>query len=407
MTRSEWERLKADKQRLKGIVKKLEQARRDEPDSQFVLNQLSSAKNQLDEVEGRIADGLAELGDGRAFDDGGSGGSSGDGVAFLSDQREQLDRWAGSGGVQKIGKDVELGEAISRESVLANIGWAGKMFAAAPFTETTDLSRKAEPRGILQQLRRRLRLIDLIPSVPIDGSSIDYVQEGGSLSDAAEQVEGVAMAATEVTFVDKTAWVETVANYTKVKRQALADVPAMTEVIQSRLMYKVLRKLEDQLLNGTGHSNGQIQGILTMSGIGDLVHVGGALKADEVLNGVVAVMVADAEPNVIALNPTDWAAILSGKATDGHYFSQLAPFIAEAERLWSVVTVPSNAVTAGDALVGDTTVGATVFVREGVRALISDSDQDDFIKLRATIAGVGRFGVSVDQPSAWCKVNFT
>lgn len=88
----------------------------------------------------------------------------------------------------------------------------------------------------------------------------------------------------------------------------------------------------------------------------------------------------DASPNAVALNPGDLANMLKAKAAvSGDYFSG-GPFVATAERLWGAVAVPATGVPAGTALVGDFALGATLFVREGVSVLASDSDQDDFVR---------------------------
>jgi HK97 family phage major capsid protein len=119
----------------------------------------------------------------------------------------------------------------------------------------------------------------------------------------------------------------------------------------------------------------------------------------------VTVLLADAVPNFVGLNPRDWANMLKAKAEgSGEYFSAGA-FAAQAERLWDVPTVPTPAVPAGSALVGDAVVGATVLVREGVHVLVSDSDQDDFLRNKITLLGEGRFSVVVWQPTAFCLVH--
>ena len=68
------------------------------------------------------------------------------------------------------------------------------------------------------------------------------------------------------------------------------------------------------------------------------------------------------------------------------------------------MAVPSAAIDVGDALVGDTTT-ATVLIREGIKALISDSDQDDFSRNRLTVLAELRGGLAVWQPGGWCLVH--
>jgi HK97 family phage major capsid protein len=55
-------------------------------------------------------------------------------------------------------------------------------------------------------------------------------------------------------------------------------------------------------------------------------------------------------------------------------------------------------VTVGRAIVGDFARGCTLFIRQGVSVLISDSDQDDFIKNRVTLLGEMRAALATWVP---------
>lgn len=69
--------------------------------------------------------------------------------------------------------------------------------------------------------------------------------------------------------------------------------------------------------------------------------------------------------------------------------------------------IPSSAIAAGTVLVGDFASGCTLYVREGVQTLLSDSDQDDFVRNRRTILGEGRFGLAVWAPANFAVVHLT
>jgi hypothetical protein len=50
-------------------------------------------------------------------------------------------------------------------------------------------------------------------------------------------------------------------------------------------------------------------------------------------------------------------------------------------------------------------VGCTLFVREGVGVIASNSDGDDFTRNRITLLGEGRFALAIWQPSAFAVVD--
>jgi HK97 family phage major capsid protein len=302
---------------------------------------------------------------------------------------------------------VGIGEWIGRGQLLDAIGSNARPFAQTGVTDVpvTSPARRESFGGIVEAPRRRLRLLDLFPSAPLDNASMPYLREvWESGTDAAETAEGALKPATEVTFVDAEAHAETVANFTKTKRQMLADVGALAGVIKNRLTHAVLVRLENQMISGTGHANGQIDGLLGVTGVGLVEYDAAELAADQALEGITTVLLSDCEPNFVALNPRDWADMLKVKATGSGEYMSAGAFAAQAERLWNTPTVPTPAVPVGKALVGDAPRGATVLVREGVQVLVSDSDQDDFIRNVLTILGEGRFSLAVWQPQSFAVV---
>jgi hypothetical protein len=295
---------------------------------------------------------------------------------------------------------VNLGVGVARDDIVGHLG----MYAAAGEGIVGNAARGSAYAGIAEAPRRALRLLDLIPTLPMDGRSVEYSREVGSLDTAQTVAEGAIKPAHTVDYDDAEAVARTIAHHTKLRKQQLADTPALEGAIRNRLAYGVLRRLEAQILSGDGIGE-NLRGILNTTGIATVPFSAAELAADQALEGLVAVLLSDATPNFIALNPRDWANMLKAKATgDGQYFSG-GPFVATAERLWGTVTVPATGIPAGVALVGDATIGATLLVREGVSVIASDSDQDDFVRNRVTLLGEMRAALAVWQPSAFAVVD--
>lgn len=295
---------------------------------------------------------------------------------------------------------VNLGVGVAREDIVARLG----RFAAAGEVTVGNAARGTTYVGVAEAPRRPLRLLDLIPALSMDGRSIEYSQVAGSLDTAAETAEGAVKPMHAVDYLDAEAVARTVAHWTKLRKQQLADTPQLEGAIRNRLAYGVLRRLETQVLSGDGLGE-NLRGILNTTGVASVAYNAAELAADQALEGLVAVLLSEATPNFVALNPRDWANMLKAKAGgSGEYFSG-GPFVATAERLWGTVAVPATGVPAGTALVGDATVGCTLFVREGVTVIASDSDQDDFLRNKLTLLGEGRFALAVWQPSAFAVVD--
>jgi hypothetical protein len=288
---------------------------------------------------------------------------------------------------------IELGEVADAEALKADI---------APSAN----QRRGDYYGLLPQLTRPLRILDLLPSGTMDNNTLPYTVEGGSFTGAAETVEGALKPEAGVTFTDATATAQTIAAWMKIRKQALADVSVMRSIIDSRLRYMVQRRLEAQVLSGDG-ADPNIRGILNTSGLGTVAYAANELVADQVLRGITTVLLADADASGVVMHPIDWQNTLIAKAAgDGHYYSG-GPFSVTPQVLWGVPLVPSPAIPQGTVLVGDFTIGAQLFIREGVQVLMSDSDQDDFLRNRVTLLGEMRAALAVFRPSAFAAVDLT
>jgi Phage capsid family len=301
---------------------------------------------------------------------------------------------------------VELGFSSSRDAVVERLG----MLAAAPDTGLpSDISRQIQaPQGIVPYPNRPLTLLDFVPSAPMDAGTYEYLQENAVAVTGApvETPEGQVKPATELTFTDAEAKARTIAHYTKLKKQQLADVASLGPVVRNRLEYGVLKRLEAQVIAGDGAGE-NIRGLLNTTGVAVTTVTGLTNIMDRALEGIVDVMLVGAVPNVVLLHPRDWAQALRTKASGSGDYLSAGAFAVTAERMWGTVTLPSPAVTVDTAVVGDFANGATVLVREGVRVLASDSDQDDFIKNKITLLGEGRFAFVVWSPISFAKVDLT
>ena len=303
---------------------------------------------------------------------------------------------------------LDLGQSLSRDAIVDRFG----TLAAVGDTDVpSGASRRGTPQGIIPAPTRPNRLLDFVPTLPMDGGSIPYLQELATASPSgsgmpAETVEGAVKPSMALQFVDAEAFARTIAAWTKVKRQTLADVAALQGAISYRLNNNVLRRLEYQIVNGDG-SGENLRGVLNTTGVAVPDVSGFTVGMDKVLEGIVAVLLAEAVPNLTLLNPVDWANMIRAKASgDGQYFSSGA-FAVTAEAMWGTATLPSPAIAPDTALVGDWSQGATVLVREGVTVRASDSDQNDFVSNKVTLLGEGRFAFPVWQPGCFAKVDLS
>lgn len=311
-------------------------------------------------------------------------------AAIFNDQgmRGVLEQMSGS--KAKMGP-VRLGEVAARDALVADIAGSANM-------------RRGDYAGVLPQLRRALRVLDLIPTGTMDGDNIPYTEESGSLDTARETVEGGLKPEAEWTPTDKTAEAETIAHWQKIRKQVLSDFPALQAIIDNRLRYGLERRVEGQVLAGSG-ADGNLRGILNTTGVGTVAFDADELAADQILVAITNILLADGMADGIVMHPTDWAGALKQKASGGdeQYYSG-GPFTVTPQVMWGQPLVPSKAITLGNSLVGDFQIGVQLFYREGAHVLLSDSDQDDFIRNKVTLLAETRVALPVWRPPVFQKV---
>jgi HK97 family phage major capsid protein len=325
---------------------------------------------------------------------------------------EQLERLGNS--AMPVG-NVMLGPVMSREELVSVINggrwgqpksaeWAGGGGVTVP----DSLRSVTAPAGfeIIPQPRRRLSLLDIIPASPMEGRSFGYAQEMGGFDDAREITEAEVKPETGFGLGPAELVAKTIAVWTKVLRQQLSDVPALQQIINDRLMYACLRRLESQIVAGTGEGE-DLLGILNTPGIGSVEFAAGPIS-DLALDGIVAVEGADAVPDAVVVNPLDLASMLKATAADsGLRLDGPGAFASRADALWGLPAVTSRLLPQGQAIVGAFATACRLFIREAPNVRLSDSDQDDFIRNMVTCLAELRAGVAIWQPSGFALVHFT
>jgi HK97 family phage major capsid protein len=331
----------------------------------------------------------------------GISGAGFDSSSMFDDPRALQDLQA----VVNASRPVEqpLGPMMSREQFLAVIESGSWHQPALAISDgTTDYSGVSGRTGPLaptvQQARRQIRLLDLIPSVAAEQNVIPYLIEGGSLTDAAPTAEGALKPAGTLTLTDALATCQTIAVWVKSTRQQLSDISGLQSLIQQRLTFEVSSEIENQALSGNGTAP-NLRGILGTTGVADVDFVTGTSPIDMVLAGLRTVILSFGMPDGIVLHPNDWATAISSKAeTSGVYLASPSPFGAQVEQLWGVPVVVSAIATPGQAIVADFRNSCQLFIREAP-SLTVGLDSDDLVRNRVTSLVEARVGFAVTRPA--------
>lgn len=278
---------------------------------------------------------------------------------------------------------------------------SGNSTVGAGRSSGTSLVPGQRVGGIYEPYRRELVLRDVIGSARTTSSSVEYVRETGFTNNARPVTEGTTKPTSDLAFNMYSAPVRTLAHIFKVSRQMLDDGPALAAYIGRRGTYGLKQVEENQILfgNGTGQN---LNGLVPQATAFSPAFTSAAETAFDRINAAIS-QAEDAEVpvNAIVLNKRDWRKMLGVKDGDERYISGQSPFGLQEPRLWNLPVVATNAMPAGEFLVGAFGEAATIFDRLDVEVAISTENTDDFEKNMATIRVEERLAFAVFRPEAF------
>lgn len=271
---------------------------------------------------------------------------------------------------------------------------------------------------------RQLRIRDLIPTVPVNSGSVEIMRMASFDNQAGPQGtvagigggEFVAKNQSNMTWELVTVPVRTIAHWVPASRQALSDAPMLQGLIDTELTYGLQLESDDQILNGDGTGQ-NLSGILNDPAINDVGELASGTAAADVPAAMIdhiRAAITECQKseyyniNGVVLNPVDFATLETAKATDGHYI--LMPFAAtagQAQEIWRVPVIVSNAMPVSTFLLGDWRIGAKIYAREGVSVRVSESHADYFVKNGVAVLAEERYCLAVNRPKAFAKGAFT
>jgi HK97 family phage major capsid protein len=234
------------------------------------------------------------------------------------------------------------------------------------------------------EYQTRAPLLEVCGHVMTSSGVVDWVEIGGDPV-AAVVAEGAAKPEAAITATPKTAALDTIAHWVQITRQALDDAPYIRSLIEGKLRRGLLNKAEADMAAAIDASTA----VQTAT---DTVSLLNAIRV-----GIGKVESAGFNPNAVALNPADYAALdVSVMGT-----TDTGPVVSTS--FWGLRPVAAAAIPAGKAYVGDFAVGATLFDRGVTNVFLSDSHASLFISNILVILAEARLKSAVTDPLALCE----
>jgi HK97 family phage major capsid protein len=238
------------------------------------------------------------------------------------------------------------------------------------------------PYVIFPQAVRRDRLVvrDLLPTTTTTYEVVHYVAETYvSGTDADMVAEGALKPEVVMIWSRVDTLVQKIAAWVPATLESLADVGALRGAIDNRLQYKVLRREESELLNGSG-TPPHLLGLLNATNIQTQAHDTNSFTS--FADGRADIENHDGDATGSIWHPTDyWAAMAASTST----LTGASPFQGPPDTIWGLPAVRTPRMTLGHVLLGDFTMGAEIFDREDMTVRIGDQHSDYFIRNQVAI----------------------
>lgn len=255
---------------------------------------------------------------------------------------------------------------------------------------------------VVPSAQQQPKLVDLIPSTTTDQVAVVFMQETTYTNAAAETAEGGAYQEAALGYSQVTSPVQKIGVILPVTDEQLADVKGMEGRLDNRLMLMLRQRLDNQIMNGNGTAP-NLLGFLNTTGI--LTQARGTdVGVDAILKGITKIRnTGFADPNAIAMNPTDWQNIRLLRTADGVYLFGF-PGDPGVQKLWGLPVIESTYVPAGTAVPADYATYTELDYKAGIEFEVSNSHQDYFGKGQLAIRAQFRVALVTYRPAAICSV---
>ena len=260
------------------------------------------------------------------------------------------------------------------------------------------------PNQIIGAGQPPMNLRSLLAVSPTTNNAVEYIRETGFVNSSAVAPEGTLKAQSDITFESVTALVRTIAHWLPATRQVIADVPAMRNHIDMRLMYGLSVTEEAQILYGDGTGE-NIEGIMVNGDVQTYTPLAEDTKIDTLRKAMTRTYLSGFPPTGVVLNPIDWQDIELSKGADGHYIFMSVNNGAET-RMFRIPVALSTSMVEGSFLCGAFGLGAQLFDREAANIRISEHHADYFARNMLAILCEERIALTIPRPEAFVKGTF-
>jgi HK97 family phage major capsid protein len=254
---------------------------------------------------------------------------------------------------------------------------------------------------LVDKIIRPVQLLDRIPTDTTDLFEVPFMTETTRTQAAAEIAEAGTYAEDAFVFARSSSVVRKIGSQIPVTDEQLADVGSMRSLLDNRLRFGLEARLDQQILVGDGIAP-NLQGVFTVSGIQTQAK-GADTTANAIFKAMTLVRITGrAIPDMIVMHGTDWQNVRIAQYANGDYpFGP--PTLAGADSMWGLPVVQSEALTAGNAVVGAFSTYSQLLYKKGIEVQVGFIGTQ-FIEGKATLRADLRAAFVIYRGAAFAKI---
>ena len=297
--------------------------------------------------------------------------------------------------------------------------WRSNVFGA-DFITTDGVPPQVRRANVIDYAQiRQPQALDMFDAQRTTQNAVKYLRETIATSAVAERAEAAQAAEIDISYNEVTSAIRSIAGRLPVSEEQLADEPSARNLINRRLLYLAIRRLDTQVMAGNGTAPNLV-GIANVTGIQELKHKRKNANTDrapdepevEIYKGIQLIdLQAEGTATGAIIHPTVWADIRLAKGTDGHYVIG-SPAVRDSRSIWGLpVALTMNGmsnITAWAAnehwaYVIDRNLAGTLFYRNQANVQFG-RDDDDFGKFMWTARVNIRAAMTWTRPKAVVQI---
>jgi len=308
--------------------------------------------------------------------------------------------------VETLGKQFinspEFKNFLANPSIKTSAAYEAKAALSNPTPIMNAPLQQTNMLGLVMPHYQPYHMRDLLAVVQTSQPNVEWLREtipGGFTNNAAIVQESGLKPESFFEFEEKITSVKTLATYSQITNQMLADNPQLSAYIDTRLRFGLALKEDAEVLYGTGGVD-SLDGIKYTQGVQTFKWSDGDPDdnmMDALLNAMVKSMLSFYTPTGIVMNPKDMAKVRKAKSSIMTYLYETTS--GQPSTIWGLPVVESVLMSEGEALVGNFNLACTLYDRETLSLRVGEPG-DSFLRNKKSILLEERLALVTTRPNA-------